>query len=161
MARYRSMRLGRRMPSGPALASQARWAWGAERVLGSAWGHLAAPRRLLYMPPRKCCESVKSAPRERAKLRVQHQPPGQWVTKNHHVRRPLRHPRSFPTQLKPRPVLHETVQSCAQAPSLPCSTAEIYASPTPIISVTPTISKHPDELGLEYVKTRNHTGPET
>jgi hypothetical protein len=32
-------------------------------------------------------------------------------------------------------VLHETAQSCAPAPSLPCSTAEIHASHNPPISI--------------------------
>jgi hypothetical protein len=41
-------------------------------------------------------------------------------------------PTQLPAQPKPRPVLHETAQSCAQAPSLPRSTAEIHASPTTI-----------------------------
>jgi hypothetical protein len=42
----------------------------------------------------------------------------------------------FPAQPKPRLVLHETMQSRAQRPSLPRSTAEIHASPTlPIISL--------------------------
>ena len=40
-------------------------------------------------------------------------------------------PTQLPARPKPRPVLHETVQSCAQAPSLPRSTAEIHASLTP------------------------------
>src|SRR5713101_1660345 len=53
-------------------------------------------------------------------------------------------PTQLPAQPKPCPVLHETVQSYAQAPSLPRSTAKIHASLPPIISLTPTISKHPD-----------------
>jgi hypothetical protein len=44
-------------------------------------------------------------------------------------------PTQLPAQPKPRPVLHETTQSCAQAPSVPRSTAEIHASLTPIISL--------------------------
>src|ERR1700730_1369085 len=40
-------------------------------------------------------------------------------------------PTQLPAQPKPRSVLHETAQSCALAPSLPRSTAEIHASPPP------------------------------
>ena len=69
-------------------------------------------------------------------------------------------PTQLPAQPKPRPVLHETLQSCGQAPSLPRPTAEIHASLTPIISLTPAISKHPDELGLDCVKTRAGQVPE-
>jgi hypothetical protein len=42
----------------------------------------------------------------------------------------------FLAQPKPRLALYETMQSRAQCPSLPSSTAEIHASPTlPIISL--------------------------
>jgi hypothetical protein len=67
-------------------------------------------------------------------------------------------PTQLPAQPKPRPVLHETLQSCGQAPSLPPSTAEIHASLTP--HHFPTISKHLDELGLDCVKTRATQVPE-
>jgi hypothetical protein len=98
-------------------------------------------------PNRACNET---SVRRLATLRVQRRTPGQRVAKNCHVRRQLRRPHSFP---RLRPVLHETAQSCAQAPSLPRSTAEIRASLTPIIFITPTVSKYSDELGLDCVKT--------
>jgi hypothetical protein len=67
----------------------------------------------------------------------------------------------FPAQPKPRLALHETMQSRAQCPSLPRSTAEIHASPIlPIISLPKRISKHPNEMGLVCVKTRAEQEPE-
>jgi hypothetical protein len=63
-------------------------------------------------------------------------------------------PTQLPAQPEPRPVLHETTESCAPAPSLPRSTAEIHASLIPIISLPQIVSQHPDELGLDCVKTR-------
>jgi hypothetical protein len=92
-------------------------------------------------------------------LRVQRRPAGQWVAKNHHVRRPLRHPRSFP--------LSQNLARCCtkqfnRVPKLPLFLAQPLKSthPPPIISVTPTISKHPDELGLDCVKNSGRTRPE-
>jgi hypothetical protein len=46
-------------------------------------------------------------------------------------------PTQLPAQPKPRSVLHETLQSCAQAPALPRSISEIHAFLTPINSLTP------------------------
>jgi hypothetical protein len=71
-------------------------------------------------------------------------------------------PMQFPAQPKPRLVLYETMQSRAQRPFLPRSTAEIHASPTlPIISFTQSVfSKHPEELGLVCVKSRAEQEPE-
>jgi hypothetical protein len=61
-------------------------------------------------------------------------------------------PTQLPAQPKPRSVLHETLQSCAQAPALPRSISEIHAFLTPINSLTPYF-QHPDEFGLDCVKT--------
>src|SRR6476620_11379895 len=59
-------------------------------------------------------------------------PPPLWPQKL----TPQAPPLQFPAQPKPRLVLHETMQSRAQCPSLPRSTVEIHASPTlPIISL--------------------------
>jgi hypothetical protein len=68
-------------------------------------------------------------------------------------------PTQLPAQPKPRSVLHETAQSCALAPSLPRSTAEIH-HPHPHHFLTPTISQHPNELGLDCVRTRAWQEPE-
>jgi hypothetical protein len=85
-------------------------------------------------------------------LRVQRRPPGQRVAKNHHVRRPLRKPRSFP--------LSQNLARCCtkqfnRVPKLHLFLAQpLESTHPPPPSYTPTISKHPDELGLDCVKTR-------
>jgi hypothetical protein len=102
---------------------------------------------------------VKSA-RIRAMLRVQRRTPGQRVAKNHHVRRPLRRPRSFPLSQN---LARCCTKQCNRVPKLRLFRARPPKSThllPPSISLTPTISKHPDELGLDCVKTRAGQEPE-
>src|SRR3989442_12593107 len=99
---------------------------------------------------------VKSA-RRRAMLRVQSRTPGQRVAKNHHVWRQLRRPRSFP--------LSQNLARCCTKQRNRVPKLRLFRAPPPksthpqppVIIFTPTISKHPDELGLDYVKTRART----
>ena len=82
-------------------------------------------------------------------LRVQCRTPGQRVAKNHHVRRQLGRPCSFPLS---RNLAWRCTKQCNPVPNVrlyPRSTAEIHASPTlPIILYPSVFSKHPNELGL-------------
>src|SRR5947209_18814910 len=66
------------------------------------------------------CDTSRPAPNARAAGRQE--PPCSALTPP---------PTQLPAQPKPRAALHETAESCAHAPSLPRSTAEIHASPSP------------------------------
>jgi len=88
-----------------------------------------------------------------ATLRVESGTPGERVPKDYHVRRQLRAPRGFP--FSPYLVRCRTKQrnrvpklGRLHAPPLKSSHPQI-----PIIPL-PTISKHPDELGLDCAKTQ-------
>src|SRR3984893_3851001 len=114
-------------------------------------------RSLTYMP--LTARMMIKLARRRAMPRVQRRTPRQRVAKNHHVRRQLRRPRSFP--------LSQNLARCCtkqrnRVPLLrlfPRSTAEIH-HPHPHHFFTPTISQHPDELGLDCVRTRAWQEPE-
>ena len=94
---------------------------------------------------------VKSA-RRRAMLRVQRRTPGQRVAKNHHVRRQLRRPRSFPLSQN---FARCCTKHCNRVPKLHLFRARPKSTHpwTPINSLTPTIPKNPGELRLDCVKT--------
>ena len=82
---------------------------------------------------------VKSA-RRRAMLRVQRRTPGQWVAKNHYVRRQLRRPRSFPLSQN---FARCCTKHCNRVPKLHLFRARPKSTHpwTPINSLTPAIPK--------------------
>jgi hypothetical protein len=92
-------------------------------------------------------------------LRVQRRTPGPWVAKNRHVRRQLRRPRSFP--------LSQNLARCCTKQRHLVPKLRLFRAPPPKSThppnppyITSTISKHPDELGLDCVKTRAWQEPE-
>jgi hypothetical protein len=101
---------------------------------------------------------IRSVPRG-AMLRVQCRTPGQRVAKNHHVRRQLCCPRSFPLSQN---LARCCTKHCNRVPRLHL----FHAAPPKSThrqsphSFAPNISNHPDELGLHCVKPRAEQEPE-
>ena len=99
--------------------------------------------------------------RRRAVLRVQCRTPGQRVAKNHHVRRQLCRPCSFPLSQN---LAWRCTKQCNPVPNVRLFRAPPPKSTHPQLSrsfLYPSVfSKHPNEMGLVCVKTRAEQEPE-
>ena len=112
-------------------------------------------------PRRKIREVGLKSVRRRAVLRVQCRTPGQRVAKNHHVRRQLCRPCSFPLSQN---LAWRCTKQCNPVPNVRLFRAPPPKSTHPQLSrsfLYPSVfSKHPNELGLVCVKTRAEQEPE-